>query len=103
MTLVILYETQNNTDFSTIETNILSGNQAQKIVFTNEGKETVETGLGAKEAIRIYKKRQASNRKTTIWLASIAPDGQVVPVKIEQFKRDKLTMRLVLTNFAAVE
>lgn len=103
VTLVILHEIQQNTDLSTIEANILSGDQAQKIVFANQGTEIVETGLGAKEAIRIHKKRQASNRKTIIWLASVTSNGQVIPVKIEQFKRDKLTMRLILTKFTAVE
>ena len=103
VTLVILHEIQQNPDLSTIEANILSGDQAQKIVFSNEGTETVETGLGEKEAIRIHKKREASNRRTIIWLAPVTPNGQVIPVKIEQFKRDKLTMRLMLTKFSAVE
>lgn len=103
VTLVIINQLQKSKDFSTIDVNILNGTETQKIMFTNRGTEEVATGLGNINAVRIRKEREASDRETIIWLAQMEKNSQVVPVKIEQFKRGKLTMRLIITGFSVVE
>ncbi len=103
MTLLLLHEFQNNANFSTFEAKIQRRSRVQKIVFTNEGSERIDTGSWETDATRINIKREASNRKTIMWLATTTADSQVIPIKIEQFRHDKLTMRLNLTKILAVE
>lgn len=103
VTLVILNQLQKSTDFVNLDVNILNGTKAAKIVFTNQGTEQVSTGLGKINALHIRKERENSNRETIIWLAQMENTDLVIPVKIEQLKRGKLTMRLILTGFSALE
>lgn len=103
VTLVILNELQKSTDFTSLDVNILNGTEAQTIVFSNRGTEQIGTGLGKINALRISKEREASNRQTIIWLAQMENTDLVIPARIEQFKRGKLTMRLILTDFSLVE
>lgn len=103
VTLVILNQLQKSTDFTSLDVNILNGTEAQKIVFTNQGAEQIATGIGQINALRIRKERESSNRETIIWLAQMENTDVVIPAKIEQFKRGKLTMRLILTGFSMVE
>lgn len=103
VTLAVLAEAQKNDRFSSVEIDALDGSRAQKITFTNHGPEQIATGLGNISALRISKDRKSSNRETIFWFAQIKDNGPTIPVKIEHFKRRKLTMRLLITDFSSIE
>ncbi len=103
VTLALLSEAQYNKGFSTVNVDALDNNTAQKVIFSNQGTENLVTPLGQFNALRIRKERQSSNRETIIWLAQLEKSIAFVPVKIEQYKRGKLTLRLRITSFTAVE
>ncbi len=103
VTLSILSHLKNNPEFTSLDKNIINDTKTQKIVFTNHGTEKVSTGIGKINAARIHKGRDGSNRKTIIWIAQLEDTDTIIPVKIEQFKREKLTLRLILTRFSTVE
>ncbi len=82
--------------FEEAQFSVFDNGQIKTMLFTNEGVESVKTRMGKLETIRV---RSAvvggGTRHTTTWFA---PELGYVPVKIEQFKRDKLVARLTLST-----
>ncbi len=103
MMLVVMNELQNNNTFSSIDVRVLDESKIRTMTFTNRGRDTVETELGNLPAIRIHRGGANSNRETVSWFSAMAEQSTLVPVKIEQFKNGKLTLRLELIEFSALE
>lgn len=83
-------------DFAKAELKVFDNGRIKTMLFANEGEEQVETKMGSIKTIRVKSNSvSSSTRHTVTWFA---PDLDFVPVKIEQFKRDKLVARLTLTK-----
>jgi len=82
------------TGFEETRLNVFDNGRVKTMLFTNEGVESVKTRMGDLETIRVRSAAVGGGtRHTTTWFA---PELGYVPVKIEQFKRDKLVARLTL-------
>lgn len=82
--------------FEQTQINVFDNGRVKTMVFTNEGVEKVKTRMGEVETIRVRSKASGgATRHTTTWFA---PELGYVPVKIEQFKREKLVARLTLSK-----
>jgi len=94
VTLAIIDELKQG-DFKEVTLKVFDNGTIKTTLFTNEGVETVKTRLGTHQAIRV-KSIEAGGavRYISTWFA---PDLNYLPVKIEQYKRDKLVARLKLT------
>lgn len=103
VTLAVMHEANQNKNFSSISVQSLDKTRTQQIIFNNSGTDQISTSLGKVSALRINKERDSSNRDTIIWLAQLDGAELFIPVKIEHFKRGKLTLRLIITSFSAVE
>lgn len=64
------------------------------------GRETVETGLGSRQALRVRRIEAGRNRVTESWYA---PALHYLPVRIEQRKDDEPANRLVLESLRYLE
>lgn len=95
VTLAVMDELREN-NFQQAEIQVFDNGRVKNMIFTNEGTETVNAKSGKVETIRVRSKAAGGGtRHTVTWFA---PDLDFVPVKIEQFKRDKLVARLTLTR-----
>jgi len=82
--------------FKQTQLNVFDNGRIKTMLFTNEGSETVKTRMGNLKTIRVRSNAAGgATRHTTTWFA---PALGYVPVKIEQFKRDKLVARLTLSK-----
>jgi len=82
--------------FEQTRLNVFDNGRVKTMLFTNEGVESVETRMGKLETIRVRSAAVGGGtRHTTTWFA---PQLGYVPVKIEQFKREKLVARLTLST-----
>ena len=82
--------------FEQAELKVFDNGRVKTMLFANEGEENVPTKMGDLKTIRVRSNAVgSSSRHTTTWFA---PDLDFVPVKIEQYKRDKLVARLTLTK-----
>lgn len=95
VTLTVMDELKKNS-FEKAQLQVFDNGRVKTMSFENEGKETVETRMGPLETVRVRSKAMGgATRHTTTWFA---PALDYVPVKIEQYKRDKLVARLTLTR-----
>ncbi len=95
VTLTVMDSLQRN-DFEQIELNVFDNGRVKTMLFANEGVEKVKTLMGDLETIRVRSTAVGGGtRHTMTWFA---PELGYVPVKIEQFKRDKLVARLKLST-----
>lgn len=82
--------------FEQTQLKVFDNGRVKTMLFVNEGTETVETQKGKLETIRVRSNALGGGtRHTTTWFA---PELGYVPVKMEQYKRDKLVARLKLTK-----
>ena len=72
---------------------IINGDRRSLYQFTQLTKETLETSRGSLSTIKLQRQRQGSSRKVIMWLA---PKLDYLPVKIEQYKKDKHQFALIL-------
>jgi len=99
VTLTVMDELKKN-NFQQAELLVFDNGRVKTMVFTNEGNETVNTTTGPVSTIRVKSKAAGGGTRHTItWFA---PELDYVPVKIEQYKRDKLVARLKLTRLKNV-
>jgi len=83
-------------NFEQAKLNVFDNGRIKTMLFDNEGTETVKTRMGNLKTIRVRSSAEGGGtRYTTTWFA---PELDYVPVKIEQFKREKLVARLKLTT-----
>lgn len=83
-------------EFDQAQLKVFDNGRVKTMLFANEGTETVDTRMGPLETIRVRSNAVGgATRHTTTWFA---PELDFVPVKIEQYKRDKLVARLTLTK-----
>lgn len=95
VTLTVMDSLRAN-DFAKAELKVFDNGRVKTMLFANEGEEMVETKMGNMKTIRVKSNSVSSSTRHTItWFA---PDLDYVPVKIEQFKRDKLVARLTLSK-----
>jgi len=93
VTLSVIDELQRD-GFKQTQLQVFDNGRVKTMMFTNEGTETVKSGKRQLETIRVRSAAVGGGtRHTTTWFA---PELGYVPVKIEQFKRDKLVARLTL-------
>lgn len=91
-------------DAATIEFNVLDAGKIRKMSYSNQGSDQVQVPLGTFAAIRLKRNRAGSNRVTTTWFAELGGDGTtLMPVKIEQYKKGKLSLRLLATKLTELE
>ncbi len=82
--------------FAQSELKVFDNGRVKTMLFSNEGEEEVPTKMGSLKTIRVKSNAVGStSRHTMTWFA---PELDYVPVKIEQYKRDKLVARLTLTK-----
>lgn len=95
VTLTVMDELKkNNFDKATLQ--VFDNGKVKTMLFANEGPETVETRMGPLKTVRVRSNAVGgATRHTTTWFA---PELDYVPVKIEQYKRDKMVARLTLTR-----
>ncbi len=103
VTLALMNKHRADRNFQTLQVQVLDGNNAETVTYSNHGEELLKTRIGDFQANRILKDRVNSNRETIIWLAEVGPANTVLPLKIEQYKRGKLTLRLIISKFALVD
>lgn len=95
VTLTVIDELKKN-NFEKATLQVFDNGKVKTMLFTNEGTETVDTRMGPLETVRVRSNAVGgATRHTTTWFA---PALDYVPVKIEQYKRDKLVARLTLTR-----
>jgi len=95
VTLTVM-DTLQRQGFEQTQLNVFDNGRVKTMLFTNEGGESVETRMGKLETIRVRSAAVGGGtRHTTTWFA---PELGYVPVKIEQFKREKLVARLKLSS-----
>lgn len=95
VTLTVMDELKKNS-FEEAKLQVFDNGRVKTMLFANEGTETVDTRMGPLETVRVRSKAMGgATRHTTTWFA---PALDYVPVKIEQYKRDKLVARLTLTS-----
>ncbi len=83
-------------DFEQAQLKVFDNGRVKTMLFANEGEETVETKMGPLKTIRVKSNAVGGGtRHTTTWFA---PELDYVPVKIEQYKRNKLVARLTLSK-----
>jgi hypothetical protein len=89
----------------TIEFNVLDGGKLRTMSYVNEGRHQIDTPLGTFSAIRLKRQRTGSNRVTTTWFAELEHNGksQLMPIRIEQHKKGKLSLRLTATKLSMLE
>lgn len=82
--------------FEETRLNVFDNGRVKTMLFANEGVESVKTRMGKLETIRVRSSAVGGGTRHTItWFA---PELGYVPVKIEQFKREKLVARLTLST-----
>lgn len=82
--------------FDQTQMQVFDNGRVKDMLFENEGVELVKTRMGKLETIRVRSSAVGGGtRHTTTWFA---PELGYVPVKIEQFKRNKLVARLTLSK-----
>ena len=82
--------------FEETRLDVFDNGRVKTMLFTNEGVESVKTRMGNLETIRVRSAAVGGGtRHTTTWFA---PALGYLPVKIEQFKREKLVARLKLST-----
>ncbi len=95
VTLTVIDELKKN-NFQQAKLQVFDNGRVKTMLFSNEGTETVETRMGPLKTVRVRSNAEGGGtRHTTTWFA---PELDFVPVKIEQYKRDKLVARLTLTR-----
>ena len=95
VTLTVMDELKKNS-FEKAQLQVFDNGRIKTMMFMNEGTETVDTRMGPLKTVRVRSKAEGgATRHTMTWFA---PDLDYVPVKIEQFKRNKLVARLKLTR-----
>lgn len=95
VTLTVM-DTLQRKGFEEAEFSVFDDGRIKTMLFTNEGVEPVKTRMGNLETIRVRSAAVGGGtRHTTTWFA---PALGYVPVKIEQYKRDKLVARLTLST-----
>ena len=103
VTLALLHRLREDRNFESMQLQVLDGSKAETLTYSNHGIEPISTSIGKFDANRILKDRVNSNRETIIWLAEVGESNTVLPLKIEQYKRGKLTLRLIISNFTLIE
>jgi hypothetical protein len=104
VTLELLNKLSEDANFDTLQVQVLDGQKAETVTYKNHGQEVLNTRLGDLQASRISKVRINSSRETLIWLAELGTTtSTVLPLKIEQYKRGKLSLRLIISKFALVD
>jgi len=97
VTLTVMDELKKN-NFEKATLQVFDNGKVKTMLFANEGSETVDTRMGPLETVRVRSNAVGgATRHTTTWFA---PALDFVPVKIEQYKRDKLVARLTLTRLS---
>jgi len=97
VTLTVMDELKKN-NFDKAKLQVFDNGKVKTMLFANEGTETVETRMGPLQTVRVRSNAVGgATRHTITWFA---PELDYVPVKIEQFKRDKLVARLTLTRLS---
>jgi len=82
--------------FEQAQLQVFDNGRVKSMLFTNEGVEQVDTRMGPLETVRVRSHAaDGGTRHTTTWFA---PALDYVPIKIEQYKRNKLVARLKLTR-----
>ena len=104
-TLEMIDQLTRQPDIANIELNVLDGGKLRTMRYINEGKATIKVPLGTFSAIQLKRQRAGSNRVTTTWFAELQKDdrSQLMPIKIEQYKKGKLSLRLVASKLSVLE
>ena len=104
VTLELLNKLVEDRNFDTLEVQVLDGQTPETVTYKNHGQEVLSTRLGDLQASSISKVRINSSRETLIWLAELGTaNTTVLPLKIEQYKRGKLSLRLIISKFSLVD
>jgi len=94
VTLKVMNELKHR-PFKEAKLTVFDSGRIKRVLFINEGPETVSTNVGTIETIRVRSENVGSVRHTVTWFA---PDLDYIPVKIEQHKRGDLVARLTLVK-----
>jgi hypothetical protein len=101
-TLAVSTELTRNPEFNSLQFKVLDRNGVRDMVFHNIGVETIRLGKQTYVSHLIESSRPGSSRKTRTWFAPVGntEDRQrLLPVKIEQYKKDSLVLRMSLSNY----
>lgn len=99
-TLSVMQALRENPDVAEFSVSIIDRENSQINNYISRGRETIKTDMGKLSAIRIDRQRSGSDRQTIMWFAQLGSDALPAPVKIEQYKRGKLQVRLKITDFS---
>ena len=105
VTLTVAAELETNPQFETLSYKVLDKHGARDMVFNNLGIEKVKFKKRVIEAYIVESRRPGSSRTTRTWFSAIddsAANGRLLPIKIEQYKKAKLVLRLTLSKFKAL-
>ncbi len=97
VTLTVMDELKKS-NFDSAQLQVFDNGRVKTMLFSNEGTEKVDTRMGPLDTIKVKSNSAGgATRHTITWFA---PALDYVPVKIEQYKRDKLVARLKLTKLS---
>ena len=103
MTLSVMSQLQTNPQTGAFVLPLFDNKKSANVEFFTKGQQTLKTKIGQLETTVIERRRVNSNRHTITWFSNLGPANLPVPVRIEQFKRGKMTLRLKITNFSVIE
>lgn len=80
-----------------MELSVTNGKKLSHYVYTFEGEESVNTGLGDLRSLHIVKKNGESEEKTELWLAI---DHHYLPIKIRKTEKDGKSYEQLVTRLS---
>ena len=104
VTLTIAAELEKNPQFESMTFKVLDRYGARDMVFNNLGTEKIKFRKKSVDAYLVESRRLGSSRTTRTWYSTIAntANGKLLPIKIEQYRKSKLVIRLSLSNFTSL-
>lgn len=101
MTLAIMHLLREKPDIEKFSIDSIDTRGTKTLNFVSRGEVQLRTDIGTLTATRIDRQRSNSNRKTITWFAALGPDSLPIPVQIEQYKDNKLKLRMKIDKFSS--
>lgn len=94
MDIALMMRMKNERGLSPIP--VVNRNESQVYLFRADGDESIKTDAGEFDTVRVWRQREGSSRRYLLWLA---PKLDYLPVRVEQYKNDKVNNTLILISY----
>jgi hypothetical protein len=100
-TLKIAAQLQVDPQFERVQYKVLEPNGLRDVVFKNLGQQTISVASKQMQCYLVESGRPGSSRVTRTWFAALNNDTKsLTPVRMEQYKKDELTLRFSLIQYS---